>query len=60
MFVVGLRVVPCVVDNAVSMIRWRIECIELQWNTARIYNVMVGSSRDDYREASSNYGPNAI
>ena len=60
MFVVGLCVVAGVVDDAVPMIRRRIERIELQWNTARIDDVMLGPSRDDYGEASSDRGPNAI
>ena len=60
MFVVGLCVVAGVVDDAVSMIRRRIERVELQWSTARIDNVMFGPSRDDDREASSDHCPNAI
>src|ERR1035437_8959095 len=49
--VVGLRVVAGMVDDAVPMIRWRIERIKLQWNTASINDVVIRPSRDDYREA---------
>jgi len=48
------------VDNAVSMIRGRKERIELQWNTAGIYDVVIRPSRDDYREARSDRRRNAI
>jgi hypothetical protein len=59
-FGVGLRVVAGIVDDAVPMIRRRIERIELQWNIAGIDDVVIGSSRDDYREARSDRRPNAI
>jgi len=39
--VVGLRVVTGMVDDAVPMIRGRIERIELQWNTAGIDDVVI-------------------
>jgi hypothetical protein len=38
-------------DNAVLMIRRRIERIELQWNTAGIDDVVIHPSRDDHGEA---------
>ena len=60
MFVVGLRVVAGMVDDAVPMIRWRIERIELQWNAAGIDYVVFGPSRDHDREARSDRRPNAI
>ena len=60
MFVVGLSILAGMVDDAVPMIRRRIERIELQRKTARIDDVMLGPSRDDYGEASSDRGPNAI
>src|SRR5665811_125154 len=59
-FVVRLRFGAGMVDNAVPMIRWRIERIELQWDTAGIDDVMICPSRDDYREARSDRRPNAI
>lgn len=60
MFVVGLRVSAGVVDNTVSMIRRRIERIELQGNIAGIDDVVIRSGRDHYREALSNRRANAI
>ena len=59
-FVVGLRVVAGMVDDTVSMIRRRIERIELQWNTAGIDNIVFGSSRDDDCEARPDRRPNTI
>src|SRR5450756_1035337 len=51
--VVSLRVLAGMVDDAVPMIRRRIERIELQWNTAGINDVVIRPSRDDYCEASA-------
>src|ERR1035437_4955673 len=59
-FVVGFRVGAGMVDDAVPMIRRRIERIELQWNTAAIDDVVRRPGRDDDREARSNRRPNAI
>src|SRR5664279_836838 len=58
--VVGLRVGPGVVDDAVPMIRGRIECIELQWNTAGIDDVVIRPGRDENRPARLDLRPNAI
>jgi hypothetical protein len=58
--VVSLRVFAGMVDNAVPMIRGRIDRIELQGNTAGIDDVVIRPSRDDYREARSDRHPNAI
>src|SRR5450759_4203 len=60
MFVVGLRVAGSMVDDAVPMIRRRIDRIELQWNIAGIDDVVIDPSRDDYGEARSDRRPNAI
>ena len=60
MFVVGLRVVAGMVDDAVPMIRRRIERIEFQWNTAGIDDVVIRPSWDVYREARSDRRLNAI
>src|SRR5450830_1560243 len=59
-FVIGLRVSAGMVDDAVPMIRRRIERIELQRNTAGIDDVVIRSRRDDYREAGLDRRPNAI
>src|SRR5450830_939821 len=59
-FVIGLRVGAGMVDDAVPMIRRRIERIELQRNTAGIDDVVIRSRRDDYREAGLDRRPNAI
>src|SRR5665647_3155920 len=58
--VVGLRVGAGMVDDAVSMVRGRIECIELQWNTAGIDDVVLRPTRDDHGEARSDRRLNAI
>jgi hypothetical protein len=58
--VVGLRVGAGMVDNAVPMIRRRIERVELQRNSAGIDDVVIRPGRDDYREARSDRRPNAI
>jgi hypothetical protein len=59
-FGVGLRVGAGMVDDAVPMIRRRIERIELQGNTAGIDDVVIRSSRGDYREAGLDRRSNAI
>jgi hypothetical protein len=48
------------VDDAVPMIRRRIERIELQWNTAGIDDVVLRPRRNDDSEARSDRRPNAI
>jgi hypothetical protein len=48
------------VDNAVPMIRRRIERIELHWNTAGIDDVVIRPSRDEHGEARADRRPNAI
>src|ERR1019366_6248486 len=45
MFVVGLCIIAGMVDDAVPMIRRRIERIELQWNIAGIDDVVISSCR---------------
>jgi hypothetical protein len=47
-------------DNTVPMIGGRIDCIELQWDTAGIDDVVVRTGRDDNRKARSDRRPNAI
>src|SRR5665811_1781682 len=56
----SLSVLAGMVDDAVPMIRRRIERIELQWNTAGINDVVSHSGRDDYREAGTNRRTNTI
>src|SRR5665811_203644 len=46
-FVVGLRVGAGMVEDAVPMIRRRIERIELQWTTAGIDDVVIRPGRDE-------------
>src|SRR5450759_4432042 len=58
--VVGLRLGAGMVDDTVPMIRWRIERIELHWNTACIDDVMIRSTRNDYREARADLRMNPI
>src|ERR1039457_4574829 len=59
-FVVRLCVGAGMVDDAISMIRRGIERIKLQWNIAGIDDVVLGSSRDDYREARSDRPPYTV
>jgi len=58
--VVRLRVVSGMVDDAVPMIRRRVERIELQRNIAGVDDVVIRPRRDDNREARSDRRPNAI
>src|SRR5665647_316982 len=48
------------VDDAVPMIRGRIDRIELHWNSAGIDDVVIRPTRDNNSEACSNCCPNAI
>src|SRR5450759_4670892 len=58
--VVGLRRGASMVDDAVPMIRRRIERIELQWNTAGIDDVVIRPSRDEHGETRADHRANAI
>ena len=60
MFLIGLRVGAAMMDDAVTVIRRRVERIKLQWNNASIDNVVIGSSRDNHRETRSDRRPNAF
>src|ERR1019366_7198462 len=59
-FVVRLCLVTGVVDDAVPMIRRRIERIELQWNSAGLYDVVIRPSRNDDCEARADRRSNAL
>ena len=59
-FGVGLRVGAGVVDDAVSMIRRRIERVELQWKIAGVDDVVIRPGRHDDREARANGRSNAV
>jgi hypothetical protein len=59
-FDVGFSVVPGVVDDPVPMIRRSVDRIELQWNAARVNNVVIRSSWDNYRETGHYRRPNTI
>src|SRR5664279_1275632 len=59
-FVVGFRFGAGMVDNAVPMIRGRIDRIELHWNSAGIDDVVIRPTRDNNSEACLNCCPNAI
>src|ERR1017187_6778460 len=48
------------VDNAVTMIRWRIKRVEFQWDSAGIDDVVIRPCRDDHRETRSDRRPNAV
>jgi hypothetical protein len=60
MFAVGLRIGAGMMDNAVSMIRRRINRIEFQRNVASIDNVVIRPRRDDNCEARSNRSSHTI
>jgi hypothetical protein len=50
-FVVSVRFGAGAVDNTVLMIRQRIECLKLQWNSAGIYDVVIRPRRNKHGEA---------
>src|SRR5450759_5552411 len=58
--VVDLRLVASMVDDAIPMIRRRIERVQLHGYSPGIDDVVICSSRDEYREARSDRRPNAI
>jgi hypothetical protein len=58
--VVGFRIVAGMVDDAIPMIRRRIERVELHWNSAGIDYIVVRPGRDHYCETCSDRCPNAI
>jgi len=58
--VVRVRLGAGMVDDAVPMIRRRIEGVELQRNSAGINDVVIRPCRDDYRKAGADRRPNAI
>ena len=60
MLVLKLRIFTGMMDNAVTMIRGRIERIKFQWDSAGIDNVVARPGRDNYREAWSDRRPDAI
>ena len=47
-------------DNTVPMIRRRIECIELQWNSAGIDDVVIHPGGNEHGEARADQCANAI
>jgi hypothetical protein len=49
---VGLGVLPRVVDNAVAMIRRRIQRVELERGAAGVDDIVMCPCRNEYREAS--------
>src|SRR5664279_883598 len=59
-FVIRLRFGSGMVDNAIPMIRRRIECIELHWNGACINDVVIRPSRDENGEARADHRANAV
>src|ERR1035437_8159207 len=58
--VVRVRLGAGMVDDAVPVIRRRIEGVELQRNSAGINAVVIRPCRDDYRKAGADRRPNAI
>jgi hypothetical protein len=48
------------VDDALLMIKRRRKRVELRWNTAGIDDIVIRDSRDDDREARSDWRPNTI
>src|ERR1051326_925897 len=60
MLVVGLCILPGMMDDTVSVIRRSIERIELHGDAAGIDDVVLGPSRDDYREPRTDRGSHAI
>ena len=60
MFVVSLRVLAGMVDNAVSVIGRRVDCVELEWDTASIDDVVIRPSRDDDRKTGLDRRPRTV
>ena len=60
MLVVRLRFVARMVDDAIPMIRGRVERIELHWSTAGVDDVVIRPSGDEDGEARSDGCPNAV
>jgi hypothetical protein len=58
--VIGLGILSGMMNNAIPMIRRRIERIEFQWNTAGIDDIVIRPGRDNYREAGADRRPDAI
>src|SRR5664279_4689434 len=58
--IVCLRFSTGMVDDAVPMIRGRVDRIELHWNSAGIDNIVIRPTRDNNSEACLNCCPNAI
>ena len=58
--VIDLRLVASMVDDAIPMIRRRIERVQLHGYSPGIDDVVICSSRDEYREARPDCRPNAI
>src|ERR1039457_2782199 len=48
------------VDNTITMIRGRIEGIELHWNTSGIDDVVICPTRDEHGESRADLRANAI
>jgi hypothetical protein len=60
MFVVSLRLLGGVVDNAISVLGRCVDCVELEWNASRVDDVVLRSSRDDDRGTGFYGGPRTI
>ena len=58
--VVGLRILSGMMDDAIPMIRRRIERIEFQWSIAGIDDIVLRPGRNNYREAGADRRPDAI
>src|ERR1035437_5095877 len=58
--VVCLRIGAGMVDNTITMIRGRIEGIELHWNTSCIDDVVICPTRDEHGESRADHRANSI
>jgi hypothetical protein len=59
-FVVRFRIGAGMVDNTITMIRGRIEGIELHWNTSGIDDVVICPTRDEHGESRADHRANSI
>lgn len=59
-FAVSLRLPAGTVDNAVSVIGRRVDCVELEWDTASIDDVVIRPSRDEDRKTGLDRRPRTV
>jgi hypothetical protein len=59
-FLIRIRFGACTVHNAVPMIRWRVDRVQLHRNTASIDDIVICPCWDNDRKTGADLRPNAI